>query len=186
MKTDDLHPGQIPTTRAAIRRELWDKSYDIITVLLKCISLAPDSYGFINQAVVAASLLERVSCLVYKGKDGVWRKLPEEAYKTIFVHYAETEEEVAERLADLGVPPERAGEIFRTLRRIAALVCPMMACVTEQAFVSEYAYAIEYAVRHGGDLPKPVIEMLFPTNYPDYDSTQGVAALIREAAGTII
>ena len=62
----------------------------------------------------------------------------------------------------------------------------MLACVTEQAFVSEYAYAIEYAARHGGDLPKPEIGTLFPTNYPDYDYTQGVAALIREAAGTII
>lgn len=170
MKTDDLHPGQIPTTRAAIRRELWDKSYDIITVLLKCISLAPDSCGFINQAVVAASLLERVSCLVYQGKDGVWRKLPEKDYKkAIFEAYTETKEEVAERLSVHG----DAARAFKTLWNIADLVCPMLACVTEQAFVSEYAYAIEYAVRHVGDLPKPVIGTLFPTNYPDYDSTQG-------------
>ena len=184
MKTDDLHPRQIPTTRAAIRRELWDKGCFVITALLKCVSLAPDSAAFVNQAVVAASLLERVSCLVYKGKDGAWRKLPENAYKkAIFEAYAETEDEVAFRLGEQAGDAEQA---FTTLWRIADLVCPMLACVTEQAFVSEYAYAIEYAVRHGGDLPKPVIGMLFPTNYPDYDCTQGVAALIREAAGTII
>lgn len=183
MKTDDLHPGQIPTTRAAIRRELWDKGCSVITALLKCVSLAPDSAAFVNQAVVAASLLERVSCLVYQGKDGAWRKLPEEAYKkAIFETYTETKEEVAERLSGHGY----AARAFTTLWRIADLVCPMLACVTEQAFVSEYAYAIEYAVRHGGDLPKPVIGTLFPINYPDYDYTQGVAALIREAAGTII
>lgn len=184
MKTDDLHPGQIPTTRTAIRRELWDKGCAVITALLKCVSLAPDNCAFINQAVVAASLLERVSCLVYKGKDGSPRKLPEKAYKkAIFKAWAETEDEVAFRLGEQAGDAKRA---FKTLWNIADLVCPMLACVTEQAFVSEYAYAIEYAVRHGGDLPKPEIGTLFPTNYPDYDYTQGVAALIREAAGTII
>ena len=168
MKDNGLHPGQIPTTAAAIRRELWDKSYDIITVLLKCISLAPDSYGFINQAVVAASLLERVSCLVYQGKDGAWRKLPEEAYKkAIFEAYTETKEEVAERLRGHG----DAARAFKTLWNIADLVCPMMACVTEQAFLSEYAYAIDYVIRRSGDLPQPEIAELFPTNYPDYDPT---------------
>ena len=55
----------------------------------------------------------------------------------------------------------------------------MMACVTEQAFVSEYAYAIEYVIKHDGKLLKPEIAELFPTNYPDYDFQSGIAEIIR-------
>lgn len=179
MKDNGLHPGQIPTTAAAIRTALRDREYEAIYSLLRCFTAEIGSPVYCNRVIVAASHFERVACLVTRDKTGGWRKLPEEAYKTIFVHYAETEEEVAERLADLGVPPERAGEIFRTLRRIAALVCPMMACVTEQAFLSEYAYAIDYVIRRSGDLPQPEIAELFPTNYPDYDPTAEIAEQIR-------
>ena len=179
MKDNGLHPGQIPTTAAAIRTALREQECAAFYSLLRCFSAEVGSPVYCNRVIVAASHFERVACLVTRDKTGGWRKLPEEAYKTIFVHYAETEEEVAERLADLGVPPERAGEIFRTLRRIAALVCPMMACATEQAFLSEYAYAIDYVIRRGGDLPQPEIAELFPTNYPDYDPAAGIAEQIR-------
>ena len=56
----------------------------------------------------------------------------------------------------------------------------MMECITEQAFVSEYAYAIEYVIRHNGNLPKPEIKWMFPTNYEDYNYTEGIAKEIGE------
>ena len=37
-----------------------------------------------------------------------------------------------------------------TIRRIADTVCPMMACMDEQGFVSEYAYAIDYVIKVSG------------------------------------
>lgn len=45
--------------------------------------------------------------------------------------------------------------------------------MSEQAFVSEYAYAIDYVIRRGRDLPKPDIAELFPRNYSDYNYWEG-------------
>ena len=64
--------------------------------------------------------------------------------------------------------------------QIADLVCPMMACNVEQAFVSDYAYVIEYVIHHNGDMPKPKILELFPTNYPDYEYDAGIAKTIND------
>ena len=49
----------------------------------------------------------------------------------------------------------------------------MMACMEEQAFMSEYAYAIDYVIRHDFDLPKPDMVLLFPKNYSDYRYSEG-------------
>lgn len=75
---------------------------------------------------------------------------------------------------------EQAEHIFRLVWQVADIVCPMMACVCEQAFVSEYAYAIEYVIRHNVEFPKPEITLLFPGNYPDYNYSEGIAEEIRE------
>lgn len=74
-----------------------------------------------------------------------------------------------------GYTLEKAEHIHKLIWQVADLVCPMMECITEQAFVSEYAYAIEYVIRHDGDLPKPEIGWMFPTNYEDYKYTEGIA-----------
>ena len=54
-----------------------------------------------------------------------------------------------------------------------------MACETAQAFPGEYAYAIEYVIHCGGDLPKSEMHGLFPANYADYDYTKGVAGVMN-------
>ena len=38
---------------------------------------------------------------------------------------------------------------------------------------------IEYVIRHDGDLPKPEIKWMFPTNYEDYHYTEGIAKEIE-------
>ena len=45
----------------------------------------------------------------------------------------------------------------------------------------KYAYAIEYVLRHDGDLPKPDITHMFPTNHPDYHYDRGIAVEIMQA-----
>ena len=170
----ELHPGQIPTMYKVIKSELLHASMPTVYSLLKCFTYETGSDKYINQVLVTANLLERVSRLVYKGKDGQYKKLPEERYKYyLFEGWAETVEEVCERAKREGITEPDAEFIHKTIWQIADVVCPMISCMGEQAFVSEYAYAIDYVIMHKGDLPKPEIEILFPKNYPDYHYWKG-------------
>ena len=176
-----LHPKQIPTRAYAVKRQLWELGFKAIYSLLYCLSSEPGSYEQKNHMILTAILFERISCPVYLGKDGFWRKPPvKKYYYEIFEGWAETPNEIYDRIASRGVTPERAKHIHKLVWQIADLVCPMMACDHEQAFVSEYAYAIEYVITHDGDLPKPEIKHIFPENYPDYDYTKGIAEEIGE------
>lgn len=178
---DYLHPKQIPTKKSVIRHELWNMAHAAIESLLKCLACPDNSFEQKNYLIVAASMLERISCLVYRGKDGEYRKLPiENYYNEIFEGPAETPEEVNDIIARYGAHSKDAVKIHKLVWQIADLVCPMIACISEQAFVSEYAYAIEYVIRHDGNLPKPNIMELFPDNYPDYHFQEGIAKELKQ------
>ena len=131
--------------------------------------------------VVTAILFEQISRLIYFNRDGDCRKPPvEKYYKEIFEGHAETPDEVFDKIKRYGECDFKKAEyVYKLVWQIADLVCPMMACLCEQAFVSEYAYAIEYVIKHNGDLPKPEIMILFPMNYPDYKYSEGIAEEIR-------
>ena len=82
-------------------------------------------------------------------------------------------QEVFDVVQKYGVSEAGAWLIYKKVWQIADLVCPMMACISEQAFVLEYAYAIDYVMRSGSELPKPDMLGLFPKNYPDYRYWEG-------------
>lgn len=169
MKYTNLHIGQIPTTYKAIKFELFNIGSSAILSLMRCFGYKTGSDNYINQVLVTANLLERISCLVYKGKNGRYKKLSAERYKyEIFEGYAETVEEVFERTKYAGISELDAENIHKMIWQIADVVCSMIACMDEQAFVSEYAYAIDYVIRHSGNLSKPEMGLLFPKNYPEY------------------
>ena len=174
-KYTDLHYGQIPTLKKAIRDELSQSGIAAIYSLMRCFTYDMDSIDYMIQVLVTANYLERMSCLVYRGADGVYRKLPTQKYKeSIFEGRAEFPQEVYEVISKYGVSEAEAELIHKMIWQIADLVCPMIACMSEQAFVSEYAYAIDYVIRHRCDLPKPEIDELFPRNYPDYHYNEGL------------
>ena len=135
-----------------------------------------------NHIIITATLFEQISRLVYFSKDGYYCKPPVKTYyEEIFESFVETPEEVFERTKRYGVCDlEKAEHIYKLVWQVADLVCPMMACNCDQAFVSEYAYSIEYVIKHGGNLPKPEILILFPTNYDDYKYMEGIAEEIRK------
>lgn len=173
-KYTDLHYGQIPTIYQAIKDELWKSGTDAILSLLRCFIYDVDSNDYMIQVFLTANYLERISCLVYKGKDGEYKKLSENKYKKfIFEGSAETPREIYDIIQKYRVSETEAEWIHKMVWQIADLVCPMIACMSEQAFVSEYAYAIDYVIRHGRDLPKPDIAELFPRNYSDYNYREG-------------
>lgn len=174
MKYTDLHIRQIPTTYKAIKVELFYSGSSAILSLMRCFSYETGSDKYINQVLVTANLLERISCLVYKGKDGRYKKLSKERYKhEIFEGRAETVEEVYEKTKYAGITESNAEIVHKMIWQIAEVVCSMLSCLGEQAFVSEYAYAIDYIIRHNGDLPEPKMGLLFPKNYPDYHYWEG-------------
>ena len=178
----NIHPKQIPTKLCIIRAELWETGTTAIELLMNCLLSEPNSSKQKNNIIAAAFLFERISCFVYRGKDGSYRKPPvKKYYREIFKNYAETPEEVFIRTEKYGVSPEKAEHIHKLIWQTADLICPMIACLSEQAFVSEYAYAIEYVINHNGNLPKPKISCLFPTNYTDYHYNESIAKEISEA-----
>ena len=70
-----------------------------------------------------------------------------------------------------------AGGIHFVFARILKeLWCRFLSYLYEQAYISEYAYALEYVVNHA-DLPFPEYGEwgFFPTNYPDFDYTEGIS-----------
>ena len=75
---------------------------------------------------------------------------------------------------------DESKQIHKMIWQIADLVCPMLTSMSEQGFVSEYAYAIDYVIRHNGNLEQPVIGHFFPSDYPDYKYDEGIAEEIHE------
>ena len=174
MKYTDLHYGQVPTLYQALKNEVSKSGTAAIFSLLRCFTYDVDSNDYMIHVLLTANYLERISCLVYKSSDGEYKKLSENKYKkAIFESYAETPHEIYDRIQKYRVLETEAEWIHKMIWQIADLVCPMIACMSEQAFVSEYAYAIDYVIRHGRDLPKPDIAELFPRNFSDYNYWEG-------------
>ena len=172
MKYADLHYGQIPTSYKAVKDELCKSGISAIHSLLKCFTCKTNSNRYINLVVLTAAYFERISCLVYKS-GGSYKKLSEKRYKkAIFEDFAESPQEIFERVQN--ITADKAERIHKTVWQIADIVCPMMACISEQAFLSEYAYAIDYVIKHKGNLPKAEIGILFPENYDDYHYWSGM------------
>ena len=173
MRYSDLHYGQIPTSYKAVKAETFNSSIHAISSLLKCFAYAIDSSDYTIQVFVTANYFEHISRLVYKS-NGRSKKLSSERYKyLIFKGVAETPQEVSYRMQKLSVAEADVEKIFKQVWQIVDLICPMIACMDEQAFVQEYAYAIDYVIRHNCDLPKPEISSLFPKNYLDYEYWKG-------------
>ena len=177
-----LHPKQIPTSLKIIKSQLFFSGQSAINHLISCAVCVPGSLRQVNHIIIAAECFERLSRLVYRNGQGRFCKpKAEDYYNEIFINHAETPGEIfsLSNLKD-GVTPERAEEIYKIIHKTAEIVCPMMACVEEQAFLSEYAYAIEYVLTHKGDLPKPGVDGIFPTNYKDYRPQEKIACEIRK------
>lgn len=179
-KYGGLKHGQIPTQRRFLMDELMDNDRRAFYALLKCLVSEPGSREQKIYLLLAALIFERISRPVYLNKDLIISKLPvERYYMMIFTGYAETPEEVFERVKRDGVTREKAEHIFKLVWQIADIVCPMMACPA-RSFVYQYAQAIEYVINHNGDLPKPEISHLYPKNYPHYSELLETAREIEE------
>ena len=170
------HIKQIPTTFEAIRTQLFIDDMFILDTLIKCITRGGgDEYD--QLLIIVSFCLERLSRMVYWDGDGAFVKPPAAEYKTtLFGAFGETIEEVGER-AGAGVDGHDVKKIHFILWKIADIVAPMMACGDEQAFVSEYAYAIDFVIKNAYNIPKPEMRGLFPVNYDGFNPSKFVSKL---------
>ena len=130
MKYTDLHYGQIPTLYQALKSELSKSGTAAIFSLLRCFTYDVDSNDYMIQVLLTANDLERISCLVYKSSDRKYKKLSENKYKkVIFESYAETPQEIYDRIHKYGVSETEVEWIHKMIWQIADLVCPMIACI---------------------------------------------------------
>ena len=177
--SDYIHWRQIPTKKRVIKTYLGGISHNANSALLRALTSEQGSYYQKNKIVIDAALFERLSCLVYRGSDGPYHKLPDKEYRRgLFEAWAETLDEVCHLLGKRFTLAD-AEHIHKLIWQVADLVCPMMALESEQFFVGEYAYAIEYVIRHDGVLPKPEIKRGVPSNYKDYNDNEGIAEEIE-------
>ena len=154
-------------------------------ILCNCIQCEPGSAEYYRHLLVASVILERVSCLIYRCWDGKYRKPSVSTYKAeLFTPFAELPGELIDFGKVTGATTETAEHVHEILWQIADLVCPMMACISEQGYINEYAYAIDYVIRHNGTLPKPEFKRrsLFPGNYKNYHYWEAVTEETGECA----
>lgn len=167
---DCLHPYYIPTKKKYIRRMMMFESREIALELLLCIASEPDSNEYKNHLVSAAIKLAQIAKPVYLSY-GRYSKLQASEYeRELFEGPCETVDEVLYHLKLItDTPtPEKAAYCHKVLWKISEVVCPMVACVPERAFPSEYAKVIDYIIKQGGDLPNVVMDTIFPRNWPGY------------------
>ena len=73
---------------------------------------------------------------------------------------------------------ETTGQVYQKMEILKDLWCTFLSCTNEQAYIPEYAYAFEYAFKHGEILKMPKYPgkwCLFPQNYRNFDYTEGIA-----------
>lgn len=179
MKMKNIHPKQIPTKLCIIRAELWETGTTAVELLMNCLLSEPNSskqklrrHFYLNEflALYIGEKTDRIANRRSKSITGRYsRIMPKHRKKCL------------SGLKKYGVSPEKAEHIHKLIWQTADLICPMIACLSEQTFVSEYAYAIEYVINHNGNLPKPKFSCLFPTNYTDYHYNESIAKEIAEA-----
>lgn len=190
------HAGQIVTTKKSI---LWFIREIESPVTYNTVCLISDGlkgeYDYLRLYSVCARLYY-LSKLVYKGKDGVVKLKPNRYRKEIFDPLAETPDEVKRILerkkkddSSKSILTDHAEQVFRCLQIIERLWCTSMACVCEQIYIPELAYAFDYVIMNRGKLPAPEFQgdwSMFPQNYKDYNYTEGLAEYFEDVMEGII
>ena len=121
-----------------------------------------------------------LSRLVYKGKNGISKLSCIIYQKILFEHYTETLEEVREMMEQHIVNPSdmKVLEVYNNLQLLKQLWCGSISCLYEQIYIPELAYEFDYIYRNGAHLDVPEFDStysLFPSNYINFDYTEGIA-----------
>lgn len=180
------HCGQILTTKRTILYHIFDIAFSISENTVLLIAMGEDTPDYYLRLYSVCARLYYLSKLVYRRKNDIG-KLPAKRYeKELFEGLTETKEEVARILkrynhslnCGMEVTEPLVDHTYHCLQLVKALWCTFIACSAEQAYIHEFAYAFEYVLKHGGNLPMPEYSKpaFFPSNYKDFNYTKGIAA----------
>jgi len=187
--------GQIVTTRRTIEEFIWDIQVPVTNNTVYLISKGLAGEWDYLRLLSVCTRLYYLSKLVYRDKAG-FKKLSAAQYrKQIFEPHAETQDEIKAILykmckdnGDEKLDDDNNDLVGKCLMIIEKLWCISIACVCEQIYIPELAYAFEYVVKRRGELPAPVFggaSSLFPDNYENYNYTEGIAEYFEDVMGSI-
>ena len=179
------HAGQIVTTRKTITGLIYEIQLPVTYNTVCLISDGLKGEYDLLRLYSVCSRLYYLSKLVYVGENGVAKLTPDQYRKELFAPHAETLAEVEAILErkKKDFSDNHAKEVFRCLQTIEHLWCTSMACVCEQIYIPELAYAFDYVIKRKGELPEPEFQgawSIFPQNYEDYNYTEGIAEYFED------
>ena len=175
------HYGQLIVPKWQLKTEASNTGVNFAYDLLYCISNGTDDPEYKLRLLHMSEDVHTLSRLVYKTKGG-FAKLPVKKYEEcLFLNYMESKEEVRDRLASVCRIPADADSdaAFRCVEALKPMILRWVSCLTEQMFVSEYAFLIDYVIRRKGDVPYPD-DGLFPKNYVDFNYNEGIGKEFSE------
>ncbi len=181
------HDGQILTTKSTIDEFMSGCNHALAMNMVYLLATGLDDEEQRLRLYYVCARLFYLSRLVYFDGTKI-EKLPYAAYeKGLFEPYTENKEEMQWLLEywnkihedrKVQLTEQFIDETWDSFVNLKNLWCRFLACRTEQAYISEFGYALEYVIRHKGHLPMPEYTSecsLFPNNYKDFQYDEGIA-----------
>ena len=189
-KTQLPHFGQLLTTKRAIVDYIRNIDHAVSKNTVLLIAMGEDTPDYHLRLYSVCARLYYLSRLVYRGKNGIAKLSAKRYKKELFEGCTETKDEVADILRSyhnslicgMEITEQLVDFTYQCLQLIKALWCTFIACIIEQAYIPEFAYAFDYVIKHKGNLPMPEYHnsLFFPSNYEDFNYTDGIAAYFEE------
>jgi len=184
------HAGQIVTTKKTIIGFIDEIRTSVTHYTVRLISDGLNGRDDYLRLYGVCTRLYYLSKLVYVGKNGVMKLKTGQYRKEIFDLAAETPDEVRHILEGTkeSIHTNHVEEVFRCLKIIEELWCKGIACVSEQIYIAELAYAFDYVIKRRGELPEPEFQgewSMFPHNYENYNYTEGIAKYFEDLMESI-
>ena len=189
---NQLHRSFISTDRKSIISYIYDNEMPITYNTVYLIAEYLNGRMHDVRLFSTCSRIYYLSRLVYKGRRGFCKLSAEEYRRKLFEAHAGSTQEIYDSLVAVDRSYRKCSQetdnvLFEDLQKsyniIKTIWCKSLACISEQIYIPEIAYAFEYIVDRKGNLPQPEIQEglgLFPSNYVDYDYTEGVAKRFEE------
>lgn len=155
----------IPTTKRRIIRYCWQSHMG--EELQDIIGLGREHPEYMMRLAVFSWQAYFLFQLIYKGQDGMYKKLPAERYaEELFLGLTESPDEIWSAF----IPEANRETAFRIYKTVCDALCPMIAHTGSDRFWPSYvAYLVNYIIEQQGDVPTPDVEKMmvpYPHNYP--------------------
>lgn len=187
----EYHLGQVITTKKIIKEAMWEAGFPVSKNTVCLLHTGIDTQDRILRLFAVCSTLEFVGKMIYRGKDGLKKLNCSEYDYWLFETRSGTQEEIEEilnrenREKENRVTVDEIERVYGKYQILRALWVRFLSCLSEIAFLYEYAYAFDYVCKHTG-IPMPEYKdydgyrAMFPCNYSDFNYTEGIGEYFDE------